>query len=274
MANFMSVTGISHDVDVGQMILDRTRHTIDTYGDYFETLLKFHRFYLSANSTPRRVEPPDVDDGGGDWRANIFTPYSFGTIETALPRIVFSLFGERPYVQMVGRERSDHERSKLVTGLLDYDMERSNVQYKSMLAFKSFLKYGITVGRVTYRREIFDEPYQAVKRTPIFDQFGIYQGDGPEEIVNTTRQVKRFDGPLFEPISVFNFFPDPLYYEMEDMRLRSHGAHRRGTTCGASCNLSSSLGPGPSHLLCHRAHVLASGPLRLLGLELHDLPRD
>ena len=217
MANFMSVTGISHDVDVAQLILDRTRHTIDTYGDYFQTLLKFHRYYLSANESPRRPEPPDIDDAGREWRANIFVPYSFGTIETALPRIVFSLFGQRPHVRLVGRDISDHEKSEKATALLDYDMERSEVQYRSMLAFKSFLKYGITVGRVTYKREIIDQPYQAVHTKPIFDGFGNYQGSS-EETINTTRQVKKFDGPWFEPVSVFNFFPDPLYYEMEDMR--------------------------------------------------------
>ena len=194
MANFMSVTGISHDVDVAQLILDRTRHTIDTYGDYFQTLLKFHRFYLSANETPRRPEPPDSDDAGREWLANIFVPYSFGTIETALPRIVFSLFGQRPHVQMVGRDLSDHKKSAQVTALLDYDMERSEVQYRSMLAFKSFLKYGITVGRVTYKRELVEEKYTAVHTKPVFDSFGVYEGS-EEEIINTTRMVKKFDGP-------------------------------------------------------------------------------
>ena len=220
MANYMMLTGISKDREQVMEILERIRYTVDAYGDYYQRLLKFHRFYLSANERSRRPEPPDVDVGGEqtDWRARIFVPYSFGTIETAVPRLVFSLFGQRPFVRMVGRDVSDHENASKVTSLLDYDMERAEVDYKSILSFKSFLKYGITIGRVTYKREIIQQPYEAVHVRPEFDPTTGEYLYARKEIVQTTRAVKKFDGPWFEPVSVFNFFPDPLFYEIEDMR--------------------------------------------------------
>ncbi len=199
------------------LVLDRVRHTVESYGDYFQTLLKFHRFYLSSNQAPSRPEPPDIDNAGREWRADIFVPYSFATIESALPRLHDSLFGKRPFIKMVGRELSDHKKAEQTTSLLDYDFERAEVSYKGLLALKSFLKYGITIGKVAWKRELYEEKYVGYEVQPIFDNFGTPIRFEEKEVI-TTRMKPKFDGPTFEPVSVFNFFPDPLYYNIEDMR--------------------------------------------------------
>jgi len=200
-----------------QLVLDRVKYTADYYAGYYETLLRFHLYYLSQSQVPRGPEPPDVDTGSADPRPDLFVPYSFGTIESALPRIHNSWWGRRPAIEMVGQGDSDKDSEEAATRVLDHDLERTGAEYKSLLCEKSFLKYGITIGRITHKTIIQKKKKKFYHTPPLWDQYGQLVG-GETKITTTTENKVIYDGGWFEPVSVFNFFPDPMYYMMEDFR--------------------------------------------------------
>jgi hypothetical protein len=213
----MPVHIIRGNDSAAQLVLDRVRYTTDYYADYFRTLLKFHRYYLSASEHPRGPEPSDVDTGDADPRPDLFVPYSFGTIEAAIPRLHNSWWGRRPAIELVGKGDSDQGSEKAATRVLDHDLEQSGAEYKSLLCGKSFLKYGLALGRVTHKTVIRKKKYKAYHTKPIWDPYGNLAG-GETEVVVTKKNQVVYDGGWFDPVSVFNFFPDPLYYMMEDFR--------------------------------------------------------
>lgn len=202
---------------VAQLVLDRVRYTTDYYADYFRTLLKFHRYYLSRSSVPSGPEPSDVDTGDVDPRPDLFVPYSFGTIEAAKPRLHNAWWGRRPAIEMVGQGGADKESDRAATRVLDHDLEQSGAEYKSLLCASSLLKYGLALGRVTYKTKIRKKRYRAYHTKQMWDAYDNLI-DGETEVITTTKNEVVYDGGWFDPVSVFNFFPDPLYYLMEDFR--------------------------------------------------------
>jgi len=218
MPGIVAKGGTQEDKRLIQKIMTDVDHTIDAYSAWYNNFLRMHRMYLSANESQRRPEPTDIDNAEGDWRAQLFSPRSFGTVEAALPGIYFNLFGVPPFVKMVGREESDIPGEEIATGLLHYDMMRARVPYKFVLNGKSLLKYGVTTGKVTWRKQV-----KMIKRTskvkqPIIDPMtGTVMGHETVTVIEKKPQ-KLFDGPWYDPVSVFDAFPDPLYYQIEDMR--------------------------------------------------------
>jgi hypothetical protein len=182
---------------------------------------KFWRYYLTNSDRGgwwRREN--DRDPGAGvDWRANLFVPATFSIVETAVPRAVFALFGKRPYVKVIGRERTDSERASAVEAMLDYDMEQSQVLQMAVEFFKSFYIFGTAVCRVDYHRDFY-----YIKKPPEYTiDFDVDEEtgeilDAKEIKLPNKERVTRYDGPKASLVSLFDFFPDPQFTTIHDMR--------------------------------------------------------
>jgi len=161
----------------------------------------------------------DRDPGAGaEWRADLFVPASFSVIETAVPRIVFALFGSRPFVKVIGRERSDMERAPAVEAMLQYDMEQTEILTKAIDFFKSFYIFGTAVARVDYHRDFYELEHPPTYTVDMeVDEDGEIVNAEPRRLSNVER-VMRFDGPRLTNVSLTDFYPDPLFPEIDKMR--------------------------------------------------------
>ena len=202
------------------LVRDRIQASAERVTGHHQMLRKFWRYYLTTSGTgSKRVHENDRDVGAGeDFRADLFVPATFSVVETAVPRIVFALFGKRPYVKVLGRERSDSEKAEAVEAMLDYDIERSGVLQMSIDFFKSFYVFGTAVFRVDYHRDFY-----YIKKPPEWtfelevDEEGNIIGAKEKRLPNKER-VMRYDGPIARNTNIFDFFPDPLFSTIPDMR--------------------------------------------------------
>jgi hypothetical protein len=206
--------------DAQTLLRDRITASAERVSGHYKMLRKFWRYYLTTSDRggTRRHEN-DRDPGAGiDWRANLFVPATFSVVETAVPRIVFALFGKRPYVKVMGRERSDAENAAAVEAMLDYDLEQSGVLQMAIDFFKSFYIFGTAVCRVDYHRDFY-----YIKKPPEWtfdievDDNGNITGAKEKRLPNK-ELVPRYDGPRAIPTSLFDFFPDPQFSTIPEMR--------------------------------------------------------
>ena len=202
------------------LVRDRIQASADRVSGLYQNLRKFWRYYLTTTEAgSKRVHERDRDLGAGeDSRANLFIPATFSVVETAVPRIVFALFGKRPYVKVMGRERSDSENAAAVEAMLDYDLEQSGILQMSIDFFKSFYVFGTAVCRVDYLRDFY-----YIKKPPEWtfevevDEEGNIIGAKEKRLPNKER-ITRYDGPRASMVSLFDFFPDPQFSTIPEMR--------------------------------------------------------
>lgn len=203
-----------------ELVAERTTYAASRNAGHFRLLRKFWRYYLTSTDLRGAYRHEnDRDPGSGaEWRADLFVPASFSVIETAVPRIVFALFGSRPFVKVIGRERSDMERAPAVEAMLDYDFERTELITKAIEFFKSFYIFGTAVARIDYHRDFYDLKLPPTYTVDIkVDDDGQIIDAEPRRLRETERVI-RYDGPRLVNVSLCDFYPDPLFNEIERMR--------------------------------------------------------
>jgi hypothetical protein len=127
----------------------------------------------------------------------------------------------------MGRELSDAENASAVESMLDYDMEQSRVLQMAIEFFKSFYIFGTAVCRVDYHRDFY-----YVKRPPTYTiDFDVDDAGNIQEVrevkLPDKERMTRYDGPRASLVSLFDFFPDPQFTTIKDMR---YVAEREETT--------------------------------------------
>jgi hypothetical protein len=206
--------------ELTQFVKDRLTQSADRSSGHFRLLRKFWRYYLTDSGRLVRRHENDRDLGTqSGWRADLFVPASFSVIETAVPRLVFALFGKRPAVRTVGRERSDVQNQKAVEYMLDYDFEQSRVPRLAIEFFKSFYIFGTSVCKVTHEEEFYDleKPPEYVLDFEVDEETGEIV-DAKERRMVPKERITRYQGPRMSLVSLFDFFPDPQFTEIDDMR--------------------------------------------------------
>jgi hypothetical protein len=198
-------------------VMERVQESINRYGGQNRMFRELNRYFLSLSPV---VEGRDNDRPvftGREPETDLFVGESFAVVESAVPNWIFSMFGVRPYVRVLGRTEDDHQKKDAVEMMLDYDFSKAQVFMESIPIGKSVFKYGTGVAKATYDydgyylEEDFEEPYP----------------NGLDRIGNLLlgwRKKKKYklivehDGPIVEWVSVFNFGVDPLFWRIRDMR--------------------------------------------------------
>src|SRR3990172_4390460 len=87
--------------ELREFIRDRIKFSGERNQGFMRVLRKLWRYYLSASPRNAGRRENDRDTGAGpEWRADLFVPASFSVIETAIPRIVFSILGSLPFLKL------------------------------------------------------------------------------------------------------------------------------------------------------------------------------
>jgi hypothetical protein len=200
-----------------ERVKGRVGESITAFGGQNEMFRKLNRYFLSL-SPP--IESRDNDRAiitGRDEEPDLFVPWSFATIESATPQWLKMQFGNRPYVEAMGRTEDDQKSAQAHTHMLDYDFERANIVMKAIPYAKSIFKYGTGIGKVTYSYKWHMVKEKVQRKEP--EGFDFLNRLMSRWVTKTEkRKVVDFDGPRFDWVSIFNFGVDPLYYTLQEMR--------------------------------------------------------
>jgi len=207
----------SQDNKTLDFVRDRIGDSISAFGGQNNLFRQLNRYYLSLSPA---VEARDNDRAiitGRQDDPDLFVPITFSVIESLIPSWIFAQFGQRPFVDVMGRTQDDQDRAEAVTQMLDYDFERARTLLQAIPYAKSMFKYGTGIGEVTYRYESHKVRKRYKEKVPTgFDKFRKLMSKW--EYFKRMETVIDFDGPSLDWVSPFNFGVDPLYYELDRMR--------------------------------------------------------
>lgn len=138
--------------------------------------------------------------------ARVFDPRIFRVIETIVPRMV----ANEPTGSFYPTEGGDMMTSQILDSLIKYDWQKAEMFPKLVLAVKSMLIFGTFFGRTHW-------DYRTRQRTQMVPKK--VNGRTMWTPKNTEKiEVTEFDGPNFEPLNIYDCFPDPNSTSLTNMR--------------------------------------------------------
>lgn len=198
-------------------VMERVEESMNRYSGQNRMFRDLNRYFLSLSPTTDGRDNDRPIATGAEPETDVFVGESFAIVQSSVPNWIFGIFGQRPYVRVMGRTEDDHAKKEAVEMVLDYDFSQSHVFTESIPIANQVYKFGTGVFKVTYDYDAYyleqdvEEPYPAG-----LDSIGrLLVGKRRKK---DKRLVVEFDGPRLEWVSVFNFGVDPLYWRIRDMR--------------------------------------------------------
>lgn len=149
-------------------------------------------------------------------RANLKLPYAFTIIENLIPQLIDVFLSEKPYISYEGVGMEDEESAEQLSSFATYQLDRMKF-FKQLVPFlKNMFIYGTAIAKtpwVTNTKNI----NQTIKS---------FDNDGIPEFKKIPRIEVEFDGPRFENIDIFDFFPDPGCNQPGDIQSMSGCVYR------------------------------------------------
>lgn len=147
-----------------------------------------------------------IDPAKNPTKAMVFDPRVFRVIETVTPRIVSS----EPVGSFYPTESGNMETAEIFNTMLKYDWRKANMFVKQVTFVKSALIFGTAFGR-----KYWDYKEKKQRRMIPVDIDGkmMWKPDNTQTI-----SVTEFDGPNWEPLNIYDCFPDPNATCKENMR--------------------------------------------------------
>jgi hypothetical protein len=149
-------------------------------------------------------------------RANIQPSYGFMIIETLLPQLVDIFFGDHDVIKFRGRTAEDMQYEDCLTDFFDIQFSNMKLPVKGITFMKNMLLDGTAIAKVPYR---FEE--QLVKRRQVGTN-----PDGTTFVEKEAYVQTIFDGPDFDNIDIYDFFPDWRVREAGNIQKMRGCAHR------------------------------------------------
>lgn len=200
-----------------QLVEDRLALSVRRFSGQNAVFRELNRYYLSLTPTLRGNANDIPGSSKYSREPDLFVPRPFSIVEGATPMWIFGVLGGHPPIRVLPRKQAYTDRSRGIQSLVTYDFERAQVLYRSMHVAKQQFKYGTGIAKVGYKFDSYDLKKQVDRDIPLgwnrdgSLKWGTSRGTSTEEVV-------RYDGPWLEPWSVFNFYPDPFYWDIREMR--------------------------------------------------------
>lgn len=153
---------------------------------------ELYRTYIDKNSYPHS--------------ARVFDPRVFRVIETITPKMV----ANEPNGSFYPREEGDTATAHILKALIKYDWKRADMFFKLTNFVKSMLIFGTAFG-------INHWDYRETKKKRMSPKTingnTVWTPSNTEDVT-----VVDFDGPNFEPLNIYDCFPDPNATSVDNMR--------------------------------------------------------
>lgn len=147
-----------------------------------------------------------IDRSNYPHSARVFDPRVFRVIETITPRMV----SNEPTGSFYPTEEGDMIPAHILNILLKYDWRKAKMFNKLVLYVKSLLIFGTAFGRTYWDFQECERTRMKPKR---INGRLVWSLSEKEKI-----KVVKFDGPNFEPLNIYDCFPDPNATSKENMR--------------------------------------------------------
>lgn len=137
-----------------------------------------------------------------DWESNLFVPYVYSMLQTALPRVNASLFGSNQKVSVEAQtEEFVHSENKIAK-YIDQKLNQMKLRKKARDINSASLKYPYAVAKVRWRFET--DTYRVKEYPKIFGKpIKVF---GPQDVEKSS---VTYDDPDFEHIPWDEFWIDP-----------------------------------------------------------------
>lgn len=171
-------------------------------------------------------EPQKGPNGEPLNRSNLFIPYTFGIIESEVPKITSSVFAQSPYIAVLPRTQEDLEASETAEALLNYQLDQLDIQDIVESWVKECFLYGTAVLKVTWKQETrLVKSVQQVPLSAISASLGLLF---PTVTIpmSIEEEVVEWDDPWVEHIDLWDFYVDPDATDIDDARWVIHRVWR------------------------------------------------
>lgn len=160
----------------------------------------YRQDYLELAQRSRRIyQNWETESRSKIKRANMQPSYGFMVIETLLPQLHDAFFGDNVEMRFEGRNHPAMEFDNVLTDFTDQQFIEMDLEPKMVHFFKNLLLDGTAIAKVPYR---FQE--QLISRRKMNRDPETGESFATREIL---KEVV-FDGPDFEVLSMYDFFPD------------------------------------------------------------------
>ena len=147
-----------------------------------------------------------IDKANYPHGAKVFDPRVFRVIETITPRMV----ANEPTGSFYPSEKGDMAVSNVLNSLLKYDWRRAEMFPKLVMFAKSLLIFGTAFGRNFWD---FREK-ERMRMVPKMISGRMVWTPKEKEVIKVTE----YDGPNFEPLNIYDCYPDPNASSLDNMR--------------------------------------------------------
>lgn len=169
-----------------------SKNYLDPIHKRFNSLEEMYRSYINPSNT--------------DNKAKVFDPRTFRVIETVAPRMV----ANDPIGSYYPVEKGDMAVANILNSILKYDWERAGMFVKLLEFVKSVLIFGTGFGRVYWDYRECEKTRMKPKK---INGKMVWDSKNQEKYTYT-----EYDGPNFEPLNIYDCFPDPNAKSIDSMR--------------------------------------------------------
>lgn len=168
--------------------------------DRQDAWVRAYRDYRGVSARDEKLKDSDL--------ANYYIPEIFTAVETEMPRYCGDFMNQKKRFVSVepanGSSEIDQAKAEAVEDLIAFDFYKDNLDLKLYQLYRSTLIFGTGVGRVYYDYRTKQRKEWTIKT----DEWGrpYYDVEEKEKVIH--------DGPSFQPIPVFDFYPDPAAVSM------------------------------------------------------------
>lgn len=157
-----------------------------------------------------------------DDKSNLFIPYVFGLVETVVPRIVDTIFSKRPFLKPLPNEPSDIEASEAMEVLLDYQLQKSRFQEKTIDWVKQGCIYGKGYVKVFWDKQT-EKQVKKKQRTfanaiDFIKQAQIRGTDNISSYIEVEEEITKYEGANIELCDRLDIYLDPFAEDIENAR--------------------------------------------------------
>ena len=169
-----------------------SKNYLDPIHNKFNALEEMYRSYVNPQNT--------------DHKAKVFDPRIFRVIETVAPRMV----ANDPVGSYYPVEKGDMATANVLNSILKYDWNKAGMFVKLLEFIKSVLIFGTGFGRVYWDYRECEKTRMTPKK---INGKMVWDNKQTEKYTYT-----EYDGPNFEPLNIYDCFPDPNAKSIDTMR--------------------------------------------------------
>lgn len=180
-------------------------------GDKVEDFRKWYKMYNA------KLEDGERRQNG----SNLFIPYIYSTIETAIPKLLGSVFDSTPFIAYKPVTGEDEEKAACMTALVEYQMkQKMNSATNLYSIFKDAILYGTAISKQTWKYE----EKEVVERKRVPTEIPLEDGSlqNVEKLQGVKTKKVMYDAPVMAAIPVDKFYFDPAYTDIQSSPWVAH----------------------------------------------------